>query len=150
MPFKNIFLVGLKTFCNLDYKMRPEKILIRLRECAPNEDSNKAAHLRSLTSLRFPFEEILQSWLTKLSKVRQYAQWRFWSDLSDVMADLNLRWAHIRRYNAARLYWKFYHQKMKIFIDKKNDIFHISAQKHRLWVLIRSASYTLINLSFTI
>ena len=27
-----------------------------------------------------------------------------------------------------QIYWKFYHQKMKIFQIKKSDIFHISAQ----------------------
>ena len=29
---------------------------------------------------------------------------------------------------------------MAIFQTKNSDIFHISAQKHRLWVLIRTAS----------
>ena len=33
---------------------------------------------------------------------------------------------------------KFHHQNWK-FSDKKSNIFHISAQKHRLWVLVRTA-----------
>ena len=28
-----------------------------------------------------------------------------------------------------QIYWKFYHQKLKILPDKNSDIFHISAQK---------------------
>ena len=38
-----------------------------------------------------------------------------------------------------QIYLKLYHQKCK-FSDKKSDIFHIFAQKHRLWVLVRTAS----------
>ena len=39
-----------------------------------------------------------------------------------------------------QIYWKIYHQKKWKFSDKNFDIFHISAQKHRLWVLVRTAS----------
>ena len=39
-----------------------------------------------------------------------------------------------------QIYWKFYHQKKWKFSDKNSDNFHISAQKHRLWVLVRTAS----------
>ena len=39
-----------------------------------------------------------------------------------------------------QIYWKFYNQKKWKFSDKNSDIFLISAQKHRLWVLVRTAS----------
>ena len=32
-----------------------------------------------------------------------------------------------------QIYWKFYFQKTENFQTKISDIFHISAQKHRLW-----------------
>ena len=38
------------------------------------------------------------------------------------------------------MYRKFHLQKPGFFLDKNSDIFHISAQKHRLWVLVRTAS----------
>ena len=38
-----------------------------------------------------------------------------------------------------QIYWKFYHQKMKIFREK-NLIFFIFLLKHRLWLLVRTAS----------
>ena len=65
-----------------------------------------------------------------------------------------------------QIYRKFYHHKNWKFLIKKSDIFHISAQKHRLWVLveavltsthnlcfwavIRKIMHAAINLSFTI
>ena len=40
-----------------------------------------------------------------------------------------------------QIYWKFTTKKNENFQIKKNpDIFHISAQKHWLWVLVRTAS----------
>ena len=38
-----------------------------------------------------------------------------------------------------QIYRKFHLQKTENFQIKKNDIFHISAQKHRLWVHVRTA-----------
>ena len=68
-----------------------------------------------------------------------------------------------------QIYWKFYHQKMKIFRKKNSDLFHISAQNidcgyslepprwggsdeyHNLgfWAEIRKIMYTPVNPSFT-
>ena len=41
-----------------------------------------------------------------------------------------------------KIYLEFYHQKKKIksFQMTNSGMFHISAQKHRLWVLVRTAS----------
>ena len=39
-----------------------------------------------------------------------------------------------------QIYWKFYNQKEENFQIKNSDIFHISALKHRLLVLVRTAS----------
>ena len=69
-----------------------------------------------------------------------------------------------------QIYWKFYHQKMKIWDKKKSDIFHISAQnincgyslepsrrggsneypQSMFWAEIRKILYTPVNPSFTI
>ena len=69
-----------------------------------------------------------------------------------------------------QMYWKFQHQKMKIFRLKKTDIFHISAQnidcgyslepprrggsneypQSMFWAEIRKIIYTPVNPSFTI
>ena len=39
-----------------------------------------------------------------------------------------------------QLYWKFYHQKKWKFSDKKFWYFSYFCTKHRLWVLVRTAS----------
>ena len=40
-----------------------------------------------------------------------------------------------------QIYWKFYHpKKMKKNQIKNSDIFHISAKKHKLWILVRTSS----------
>ena len=39
-----------------------------------------------------------------------------------------------------QIYWKFYHQKMKIFRKKIGFFFSYFCSKHRLWVLVRTAS----------
>ena len=65
-----------------------------------------------------------------------------------------------------QMYWKFYHPKEWKFVDKKSDIFHISAQNidcgyslepprrvptiYVFWAEIRKIMYTAVNLSFTI
>ena len=69
-----------------------------------------------------------------------------------------------------QIYWKIYHQKMKIFNLKNSDIFHISAQNidcgysleppHRggsneyrqfmFWAEIRKIIYIPVNPSFTV
>ena len=60
-----------------------------------------------------------------------------------------------------QIYWKFYHQKMKLFRQKTLDIFHISAQnidcgyslelpQSMFWAEIREIMYTPVNPSFTI
>ena len=38
--------------------------------CAPNEDSNQPAHPRSLISLRWPHEETMHPWLSKMHPVK--------------------------------------------------------------------------------
>ena len=68
------------------------------------------------------------------------------------------------------MHWKFYQQKMKIFREKKSDIFRISAQnidcgyslepprrgdsnkypQSMFWAEIRRIMYTPVNPSFTI
>ena len=40
-----------------------------------------------------------------------------------------------------QIYWKFYHQKMKIFRWKILIYFSYFCSKHRLWVLIRTAQW---------
>ena len=41
-----------------------------------------------------------------------------------------------------QIYRKFHLQKLKLFLIKNSDIFHISDQKHRLWVLVSEAVLT--------
>ena len=47
-----------------------------------------------------------------------------------------------------QIYWNFHLQKQKMFRQKIWYFFHISAQKHRLWILVRTASASIHNLCF--
>ena len=66
-----------------------------------------------------------------------------WSDCSD--ADLSLRWAHM---SDGTPLWKHAYSNILKFLPPKNENFqiqnsgisHISSQKHRLCVLVRTAS----------
>ena len=91
-------------------KYRPQREKTYFLTCAPNEDSNQPAHLRSLIRV-FVFR------MKKLCILGypKSAHWRFWSDCANVQADLNLRWAHrsdgtfpddaIQIYSPDRLAW---------------------------------------------
>ena len=116
--------------------------------CAPNEDSNQPANPRNLT--RMFVVRIRKLCVIDFPKC---ARWRFWSYCLNTQADLNLCWAHISEatfpdvathitktclYNFDPLKPHFYTLKLGftgIYIN-----FLIPAQKHRLWVLVRTAS----------
>ena len=65
-------------------------ILEYILTCAPNEDSNQPAHLRSL----------FRAFIIRMKKLcilgyPKCAKWRFWSDCANAQADLNLRSAYM-------------------------------------------------------
>ena len=132
-----------------------------LLTCASNEDSNQPVHPCRLAS-SLSHEETVHSWLAK------WAQWRFWSDSANAQADLNLRWAHtsentfsdivahiftikrtqkvhtyvfgINHYENTpiQIYWKFHHQKPKVFRLKIWYFSYFCSKQ--IVVLVRTAS----------
>ena len=70
----------------------------------------------------------------------------FWSAFSHLKRGwYTFMWRQVCQYSVARLhaYFKYtenFATKIWKFSDKNSDILHISAQKHRLWVLVRTAS----------
>ena len=53
----------------------------------------------------------------------EYPQHMFYGEL-EKLSQSNYHYENMPN----QLHWKFYHQNLKIFIEKKSDIFHISAQ----------------------
>ena len=73
------------------------------------------------------------TFLLKWTTHRQYRHGNWYANTSQK------KWAHFENM-PIQIDRKFYHQKLKIFRQKIVIFFHISAQKHRLWVLVRTAS----------
>ena len=82
-----IVLVNIVTFLYVRRAWQCQKTY--LLTCAPNEDTNKPAHPRSLIRV-FVIRMDKRCILCYLN----CAKWRFWSDCANAQADLNLRWAH--------------------------------------------------------
>ena len=59
---------------------------------SPNENSNHSAHPRSLITV-----SVARKKKPYILGYPIYADWRFWSVCVIAQADLNLRWAHVRR-----------------------------------------------------
>ena len=130
----------------------PQREKTYLWTCAPKEDSDQPANTRSLISLCCPHEETLHPWLSKIRPVKVLIRLRECAGWSESSLG-----AHVRRY----VFWRYgsfiLHGITKTCLynfDPLKPHFHIvklgftgvyiiflfSAQKHRLWVLVRTAS----------
>ena len=75
---------------------------------------------------------------SSLSAWESFAQWRFWSDCANAQADLNIPSRKHAYIMLTPLKPHFYI--VKLGFTGVYIIFLISAQKHRLWVIVRTAS----------